>query len=239
MLGQCLPQYGLAAVLVFIMTKRAEPTPTLVLLQRMRTQHGSSVGALSYQQSVLLVFLRHFGCTFCREAMADLATRREEFEASGVRLVLVHMTDNEVADSWFERYKLGGIDHVSDPACEFYQGFGIAKGNFHQLFGLHAWIRGFQAGVVQGHWVGMQQLGDGFQMPGAFSVHRGEVVDAFIHRLASDKPDYWKLLACCVEGLHPILEPAMSRRGGRLDDLPTLMAPPIGAQTTRLTLYLD
>ncbi len=168
------------------------------LLARMLTQHGESVADLSHKHSVLLVFLRHFGCTFCREAMADLATRRAEFNSCGVRLVLVHMTEPEVAEPWFDRYQLTGVDHVSDPSCTFYQGFGLTKGNFHQLFGLHAWVRGFDAGVVNGHWVGVQQLGDGFQMPGVFSIHLGEVAEAFVHRLASDRPDYWALLECCA-----------------------------------------
>ena len=107
------------------------------------------------------------------------------------------MTDEEVADKYFKKYQLTGIRHVSDPTCEFYKAFGLLKGNFHQLFGLQSWIRGFQAGVVEGHWVGYQQLGDGFQMPGAFAIHKGEVVDAFVHKTASDRPDYWKLVEHC------------------------------------------
>ena len=176
------------------------PPTTAELLARMPTSGGRTVAELSAVAPVLLVFLRHFGCTFCREAMADLAARRLGFDAQGVRLVLVHMTEAAVAEPWFERYGLAGVDHVCDASCEFYQGFGLTKGSFQQLFGLHAWIRGFEAGVVGGHWVGVQQLGDGFQMPGAFAVHRGRVAEAFIHRLASDRPDYGKLLACCTVG---------------------------------------
>ncbi len=108
------------------------------------------------------------------------------------------MTSNDIAEEYFEKYGLTGIPHVSDPKCEYYQAFGLLKGNFHQLFGLQSWIRGFQAGVVEGHWVGYQQLGDGFQMPGAFAVAKGKVVDAFVHKLASDRPDYWKLVSQCT-----------------------------------------
>ena len=167
-------------------------------LALMRTQRGESVEAISMRQPVLLVFLRHFGCTFCREAMADLAARRAEFERCGIRLVLVHMSPRDVADKWFGKYDLAGVDHVGDVTCAYYEAFGLSKGNFHQLFGLHAWIRGFDAGLVQGHWVGTQQLGDGFQMPGVFSIDRGRIAERFIHKLASDRPDYWGLLACCV-----------------------------------------
>ena len=176
----------------------ASPSATDISLRSMRTHGGETIAALSERQPVLLVFLRHFGCTFCREAMADLAARREEFEACGIRLVLVHMTEPSVAEKWFERYRLTGVDHVADQTCEYYGVFELTKGNFHQLFGLHAWIRGFDAGVVQGHWVGTQQLGDGFQMPGVFSIHKGRVAERFVHKLASDRPDYWSLLECCA-----------------------------------------
>jgi hypothetical protein len=40
-------------------------------------------------------------------------------------------------------------------------------------------------------------LGDGFQMPGVFVIREGEVREHFIHRLASDRPDYAKLVECC------------------------------------------
>jgi hypothetical protein len=145
----------------------------------------------------MLVFLRHFGCTFCREALADISKNRGAIEESGVKVVFVHMAEDDIADRYFERYNLNGAVHVSDPACRFYAAFGLVKGNFTQLFGLKSWIRGFQAGVLEGHGVG-GQLGDGFQMPGIFIIHEGKVIDSFIHRLASDRPDYVKLSECCA-----------------------------------------
>lgn len=166
-------------------------------LAAMFTQRGESVGELSRRAPVLLVFLRHFGCTFCREALADIASQREAIERAGAQIVLVHMTSAEIAEPYFAKYGLSGLDHVSDPECAYYRAFGLLKGNFHQLFGLQSWVRGFEAGVVRGHWVGYRQLGDGFQMPGAFSVRDGDVAEAFVHRVASDRPDYWRLLACC------------------------------------------
>jgi peroxiredoxin len=170
------------------------------LLAEMKTNTGADLRALSKDQPVMLVFLRHFGCTFCREALADIADQRHQLEESGMQLVFVHMTDNDVAERYFNRYKLEGVLHISDPECEYYAAFGLVKGNFTQLFGLQSWIRGFSAGVVSGHGVG-PQLGDGFQMPGIFVLQDGEVKNSFIHKLASDRPDYFDLVQCCaVEG---------------------------------------
>jgi peroxiredoxin len=167
------------------------------LMVQMKTQSGHSLLELSCRQPVLLVFLRHFGCTFCREALADIAQQRTNIEARGIKIVLVHMSNNKLAERYFNRYELSGIDHISDPESQYYAGFGLTKGTFNQLFGLKSWVRGFQAGVLEGHFVG-NQLGDGFQMPGIFVISEGNIQDKFIHREASDRPDYFSLVACCT-----------------------------------------
>ncbi|MEN0004842.1 MAG: SelL-related redox protein [Bacteroidota bacterium] len=165
-------------------------------LQEMVTNTGENLFDLSVKQPVLLIFLRHFGCTFCREALADISKQKGHIEELGTKIVFVHMTDDVVADRYFNRYELENAIHISDPDCKFYAGFGLVKGSFTQLFGLQSWIRGFSAGVVNGHGVG-PQLGDGFQMPGAFVIQNGEIKESFIHKLASDRPDYKNLVENC------------------------------------------
>lgn len=166
------------------------------VLKEMTTNEGANLKGLSDIKPVLLVFLRHFGCTFCREALSDIADERERIEDAGSELVFVHMAENEIAERYFNRYGLEGVQHISDPECRYYTEFGLVKGNFTQLFGLQSWIRGFSAGVVAGHGVG-PQLGDGFQMPGAFVIQDGQIKNSFIHKLASDRIDYLNLVNCC------------------------------------------
>ncbi|MGK0364680.1 MAG: peroxiredoxin [Saprospiraceae bacterium] len=166
-------------------------------LQEMTTNVGNSLEELSCQRPVLLVFLRHFGCTFCREAMAELSKRRASIEAQGTHLIFVHMAENEIAERYFNRYDLSGVEHVSDPNCKYYTGFGLTKGSFNQLFGLQSFMRGFSAGVIKGHGIG-SQLGDGFQMPGVFVLRGGQIRESFIHKLSSDRPNYEELAKCCT-----------------------------------------
>ena len=166
------------------------------ILEEMMTNTGESLQRISDDRLVLLVFLRHFGCTFCREALTDISKKRSEIEAAGTQIVFVHMTDYETADKYFERYHLEGVVHISDPECRFYQAFGLSKGTFSQLFGLATWIRGFDAGVLQGHGIGAQ-IGDGFQMPGIFAIRNGVIKSSFVHKLASDRPDYLQLVKSC------------------------------------------
>ncbi len=168
----------------------------LAILNEMVTNRGMTLHELSEVQPVLLVFLRHFGCTFCREALADISKERSNIEKMGTKIVFVHMTNAALAERYFTRYEIEDATHICDPEQTSYKAFGLLKGNFNQLFGLQSWIRGFNAGVVSGHGVG-SQLGDGFQMPGVFVIHKGEVIERFIHKMASDRPDYMELAKCC------------------------------------------
>ena len=182
------------------MTKQATAAnKALRSLSRMVTTDGELVEEISSRQPVLLVFLRHFGCTFCREALQDLSNQLLDIDRRGAKLILVHMSDVTTSQPYFDKYGLSRIANVSDPSCTFYQAFGLTKGTARQLFGLHSWIRGFQAGVMDGHGVGYQQLGDGFQMPGVFVIRDGRVKGKFIHKLAGDRPEYINLLEQCCE----------------------------------------
>nr|WP_256200529.1 hypothetical protein [Verrucomicrobium spinosum] len=61
---------------------RESPLPDeRTLLAEALTSAGPSLAALSQQSPVLVVFLRHAGCTFCREALADIARVRPAIEA--------------------------------------------------------------------------------------------------------------------------------------------------------------
>lgn len=154
---------------------------------------GMSLAEHSSSGPVLLVFLRHSGCTFCREALAELAKQRSELEQHG-RLVLVHMgPEDEATRAYFERYGASDLLRVSDPDRALYRAFGLGRGSIGQLFGLRVWIRGMLALVTGGHGVG-KLVGDGFQMPGAFVIEGGRVVRAYIHRDAAERPDYGTLL---------------------------------------------
>ena len=154
---------------------------------------GESLGEIADRKPVLLVFLRHFGCSFCREAIDDIARRRQKFESNGAEVVLVHMArERSIAEKFFKKYKLFPVNHISDPDKRFYRAFGLGRGTPGQLFGLMNWIRGFQASVIDGHGASFhgEDLGDGFQMPGVFTLHRGQVIRSFVHQHPYDRPDY-------------------------------------------------
>lgn len=171
------------------------PTDELTLAQaneRFLDQHGKSIEQLSRNQTLLIVFLRHSGCTFCREALADLHQQRDQLAVDGVRPVLVHMGDDEAGKAFFEAYSLGDVSRISDPACQLYRAYGLGRGRIAQLLGPAVWWRGFKAAILAGHAVGPAG-GDGFQMPGAFLVRDGAILREYRHGTAADRPDYCEL----------------------------------------------
>lgn len=159
------------------------------------TNKGASLTLLSGSSPVLLVFLRHFGCTFCRESMTSLARDRKTIEALGTKIVLVHMADESKANEVTSRYGLSDLHRISDPEKILYNSFALERGNFRQLLGLKVLIRGFIAGILGRNYIGAPQ-GDYTQLPGVFLVYKGEVVKAYRHDTAADTPDYILLANC-------------------------------------------
>lgn len=156
-------------------------------LESATTSDGRSLLELSRDKPTLIVFLRHFGCTFCRETLADLASQKDAVRSMNV--AVVHMVGDDRAAEYLKRYDLPEHVRISDPDKSLYAAFELERGRLGQLFGLRVWWRGFLAGVVGRHLVG-GLAGDGFQMPGAFIVKDGTIVRAFRHHDAADRPDY-------------------------------------------------
>jgi peroxiredoxin len=170
-----------------------EPMDVPAASARAMDQHGRSLTELSTDRPALVVFLRHTGCTFCREALADLRARREEIEGGGARIVVAHQSTDEGARAVMERYGLGDVSRIADPRRELYHAFDLRRGTFRQLFGPSVWLRGLAA-TLRGHLVGRLE-GDGFQLPGAFLVREGRIERAYRHATAADRPDYCELAA--------------------------------------------
>ena len=160
-----------------------------------QTNRGETLKELSDDSKVMLVFLRHFGCTFCREALADIHSKKEEIESEGTTIVLVHQIRDNQADEILKLYHLENVHRISDPNLEIYHAFNLHRASFRQHYGLRVWLRVFVAGLLKGHMLGPEQ-GDGWQMPGIFIIKEGKIIDRYIHDYVSDRPDYVELSAC-------------------------------------------
>ncbi len=157
---------------------------------------GQTLAQLSEGQRVLVVFLRHSGCTFCREALDDLAKVRSPIEASGVKIALVHMSPEDDIRPFVEKYHVADLPRFSDPQRQLYTEFDLPPARLTQLFGFKVWWRGLLTAFHAGHGFGFSQESMS-QMPGTFLIENGQVLRAFRHQSPADRPDYAEL-ACPV-----------------------------------------
>ena len=128
------------------------------LLESKLTRTGVDLAALSLLSPVLLVFLRHAGCTFCREALSDLAASRAAIEQSGTRIVVVYLGDEEAMEKVLAHYVLSDLDRIHDVDQSLYEAFGLRQGSLWQVAGPRVWWRGVYAGLFKGHGSGRPRV---------------------------------------------------------------------------------
>ena len=162
-----------------------------VAMTHFRTQRGETLAELSRSGSVLLIFLRHMGCSFCREAMADAAARRGELAATGTKFAFVHLVEEAEARPIFAKYGLDDVDRIADPNQDLYRAFQLRRAPLSNLFQPKTLARFVQA-VRAGHFQSSLQ-GDGFRLGGAFLLRDGRIVKHVRYATMSDRPDYCEL----------------------------------------------
>jgi hypothetical protein len=141
----------------------------------------------------LVVFLRHFGCTFCREAIDDVARQREAILAAGARsIVFVHASPEADAAPWFADPALGEVTVISDPEREHYRAFGLGPTGVASLVSPKVWARGAASALAHGF--GVQPADLMRQLPGVFVVEDGRILAEFRHASPADRPDYVSLV---------------------------------------------
>ena len=172
-------------------------------LERQRVGAGESLYDLTFRAPVMVVFLRHGGCTFCREALGDLASVRRRIEGTGTELIVVQMGSPREGEELARRFGLRDTQVISDPARRLYRAFSLGRGTFRQLFGWRIWPRLIQAALLRGHGLGLRG-GDKRQMPGVFLLENGKIIEEYRHRTIADRPDYVALAS------------VTTRDGGRL-----------------------
>ena len=165
-------------------------------LDGLRDDQGRALRALTDDRHTLVVLLRHSGCAFCKQTLSDLARQQADIEKAGVGLAVVGMTaSSEGLRALGQQHGLTSATWFADTDRLLYRAMELGRGSFLQLFGPRVWFGGVLA-ALRGHGIGKLE-GDGFQMPGAFVIHRGRVVRAYRHATAADRPNL-KELACPI-----------------------------------------
>jgi peroxiredoxin len=151
-----------------------------------------TLGSLGRGGSVVLVFVRHFGCLFCKEQVADVRARLGELHGRGASVVIVG--NGSVDDARvFAAEHAAGMTVVTDPNREAYCAVGMKRGVGTALsFGVarraaRAMARGFRQTRTQG---------DPFQQGGIVVVGAdGDVLYRFVSDEAGEHPSLDDVLA--------------------------------------------
>lgn len=161
----------------FLVTTREESAPKKFndLIKFVKTNEGKTLLEMSEQQKVLLIFVRHFGCMFCRETVSEIAKLEKKIEGKQLTTVFVHMSDPAFGDQFFSQYYKRPVLHVSDPQRFLYKSLDLKRGSLGQIFGPKNLFRALWVSIFKGHGVGAPE-GDVLQLGGYFILSRGQVI---------------------------------------------------------------
>jgi hypothetical protein len=134
--------------------------------------------SLYRDRPLALVFLRHFGCIFCREQITQLRGFPNE------NVVLVAMGKVQETSDFREKMESPQL-FISDPNKSLHELFGLRRGSFTQMFNPTTFKRGFAASKM-GNKVG-SPVGDPWMLAGTFIIQcNGELSFSHYSRDASD-----------------------------------------------------
>lgn len=149
------------------------------------------------ERPALLVFLRHFGCLFCRETVADLRALAERDPAFPPVLFFTQATALELRA--FLRRDWPSARAIADPERRFYAAFGVDRMNPLGMLRPALWAaqrraqaKGFESG---------EKSGDVWRMPGVFLVRGAQLLWSHEFQHAGDHPDWERIPGIAAEAL--------------------------------------
>lgn len=150
---------------------RAPETPVL-------DQHGESVSLAPFWQAspngAAVLFLRHFGCIFCREHAIRLRKAYDQFQQRNLAVVAIGLGSPDDARGFAEWLKLP-YPVLAAPDTAIYQAWGLGTTSVSNMFQpavFAAGVRALTQRAMQG-----KNTGDTKQLPGTFLVSPESIVE--------------------------------------------------------------
>jgi peroxiredoxin len=158
-----------------------DPFPRLTL------ESGAGSLALSDRWGrgpLVIAFMRHFGCAFCREHLIELKKSYGEIRQAGGDVVAIFQYGTEATERFCEARDIP-YQCLGDPLREGYAKVELGRGGIREYLGwrvFKGWLRAARGGV----YVGRPQ-GDTAQRPGTFVVDSsGRIVLAHYNEHSTD-----------------------------------------------------
>jgi peroxiredoxin len=156
--------------------------------------HGSAVrlGELWQANPAVTVWLRHYGCVFCREQALEMRGALPEIEKAGARLVFIGNGGPRYAKAFKDSFA-PDVTVLTDPDLRSYRTIG-ARSGILKTIGPQAWkagIRALRSGARQ-----TSVKGHPYQQGAVMVLTPGDhVVYSYISRAAGDHPSVSSVLA--------------------------------------------
>ena len=140
----------------------------------------------------VIVWLRHFGCVFCREQVAEIRANRAAIEALGGGIAFVGNGGPRYAKAFKESFA-PDVTVLTDPDLRSYRTIG-ARSGILKTIGPQAWkagIRALRSGARQ-----TSVKGHPYQQGAVMVLTPGDhIVYSYLSRVAGDHPSVSSVLA--------------------------------------------
>jgi peroxiredoxin len=156
-----------------------DPAPDAALVDS--EDSAVRISTLWREKPLVLVFLRHLGCTFCRQQLAWLARDYQRFAAAGANVACVAQGDAKVGKAYVLLLDLPFPLLLCGNDLAVYRQYGLTQANVVSMLNPVMIFKGL-ASLLQGH-KQTEVIGDGRQLGGAFLIDRTGTV-RYIHRNA-------------------------------------------------------
>jgi hypothetical protein len=149
----------------------------------------------------MLVFVRHFGCIFCKEMVRDARAASLAHGDTYPAVRVICMATPSEAEPFFARL-WPEVPVICDPEKVLYDSFQLKHGSFVQMFGPRVWACGFRA-TAKGNGPGFHRvIGDPWTMPGLFVVDpKGNILFTHEFKHAGNHPD-WHAIPSLIDMKH-------------------------------------
>lgn len=138
---------------------------------------SKNLWTMSFEKKCLMIFLRHFGCLFCKNMLDNIASKQDFLKQRGYQIILVHQSDPLVSKEFFKGFAFKQYFEISDPYRKCYKAFNINSARPIDLF---------NPKVIYGAWNSYRQgykmskiEGNVWQMPGLLILSEGQILKKY------------------------------------------------------------
>ena len=161
--------------------------PDLVLLDIHKQE--VQLSSLWTKQPLVIAFTRHFGCTQCKEMLAELVSARNHITSAGLSIVVITQGTPETT-ALFAKEFAPDLLCLSDPERKAYTAYGLERGTLRQTFLNLKVLSAVRASQKKGYKVEAPPEGqDAMLMSGTFIVGtNGKILLPYYYDNIADHP---------------------------------------------------